>query len=128
VASALDLRAHAQLSATVADPGSNRAHDEFYSCFLVVLIGCFSPVKILAYALPAVVTAWLAFRAPLTISRNRIFAIGFIVILGALFYELVVAEFFLSSYLLAVVTYSAFLPIRSRRASCCGRCCSPRRT
>jgi hypothetical protein len=77
--------------------------------FVVVLIGCFTPLKALAYVLPCLFTLWLALHGG--VPRNRMFAIAITIAAGAAAYALIVREFLVVNYLVAIVTYSTVIPI-----------------
>jgi len=94
----------------VTEPKS-ALHRAYYSAFVLALVVCFSPLKILAYAMPTVFVLWIALAAPNGISRNRLVGLVGVIVALPILYELAVAEFLYSNYLLAIVTYSAFLPI-----------------
>jgi len=79
--------------------------------YLIVLIGCFLPSKVVAYALPFALFGWLAVKAPTAIRWNRVLAIGVAIVTLPVIYVLVDDEFLIANYLLAIVTYSSFLPI-----------------
>src|ERR1700742_4371764 len=79
--------------------------------YLFVLIGCFLPAKSIAYALPFAFFAWMAAKAPHAIRWNRVVAILIVVAVLPLIYIVIDDEFLIVNYLLAVVTYSSFLPI-----------------
>ncbi len=99
-----------QVDAPITEPRS-ALHRAYYAAFVLALVVCFSPLKILAYAMPAVFVMWLVLATPHALTRNRLVGlIGAIVGLPIL-YELAIAEFLYSNYLLAMVTYSAFLPV-----------------
>jgi len=81
----------------------------YYLGFVGVLIGTFLPSKALGYMLPLLFTAWAAAYGAL--SRNRMFAvIAGATLLGA-FYVAVLDEFIVSNYVVALITFSSFLPI-----------------
>jgi hypothetical protein len=99
--------------ATTAAPTEEleRSHRVFYYGFVGVLVVCFSPLKVLAYAAPFGFLFWLLSRAPWLMPRNRLIGvIGGTVAVGV-FYRLVAPEFLLGNYFLAVITYSAFFPV-----------------
>lgn len=79
--------------------------------YLLVLIGCFLPAKSIGYALPFAFFAWMAAKAPHAIRWNRVVAILIVVAVLPLIYVVIDDEFLIVNYLLAVVTYSSFLPI-----------------
>lgn len=82
-----------------------------YAVFLVVLIGCFSPVKPLAYVLPLAATGWLALRAPGVVSGNRVAILVLVLTSLGVVYSLLASEFFLANYIVAIITYSAVIPL-----------------
>lgn len=77
--------------------------------FVAVLIGCFTPLKALAYLLPCLFTLWVALHGG--VPRNRMFAIAITIAIGAVAYPLIVREFLVVNYLVAIVTYSTVIPI-----------------
>lgn len=83
----------------------------YYSGFILVLIACFSPFKILTYALPALFTLLILTAERSTVMRNRLVTIGCGAVGVGLFYAVAAPEFLAANYLLTMVTYSAFLPI-----------------
>lgn len=86
-------------------------HRTYYMGFVVVLVACFSPFKIVGYIAPALFTAWISVASNNRVMRTRLVALAFTAIVIGLFYALLAPEFLVANYLLALVTYSAFLPI-----------------
>lgn len=83
----------------------------FYAGFVGALIVCFSPFKLLAYAVPLGLTGYLLLAAPTLISRNSLVGmVGGTIVVGV-FYRLIAPEFLLANYLLAIVTYSSLVPL-----------------
>lgn len=83
----------------------------FYAGFVTVLIACFTPFKMLAYLLPILFTLWVGLSTPAAIVRNRLVALLVVIAILPVFYYLLVAEFLITNYLLAVLTYSTAIPI-----------------
>lgn len=83
----------------------------YYLAFVLALIVCFSPLKILGYAMPTMFLLWLVLATPHAMERNRMVGVVGVIVGMPVIYELAVAEFLYSNYLLSIVTYSAFLPI-----------------
>ncbi len=86
-------------------------HKAYFVGFVAVLLACWSPLKILAYALPTLFTGWLLLRAPSGISSNRLAGLLSFAVLVAFVHSLIVDEFLVFNFVLALITYSAFLPI-----------------
>ena len=94
-------------------PGAPSAvHDAYYKGFVFVLLVSFSPLKMFTYALPALFTCWMLLRTGQRVISTRPAAI---LCIGAatapVFYALVVDEFLGLNYVLALITYSSFLPV-----------------
>ncbi len=79
--------------------------------FIASLVVCFSPLKTLAYATPAVVVGSLLVVHADRDARNRAAAVALAVCGGAAAFSVLSPEFLLGNYVLALVTYSAFLPL-----------------
>jgi hypothetical protein len=83
----------------------------YYSGFVAVAAACFTPFKLLSYALPLILTAWLVIVVGTVGMRNRLVMVGAAAGALGVLYELVAPEFLITNYLLALVTYSAALPL-----------------
>jgi uncharacterized membrane protein len=81
----------------------------YFVGFVAVLIGCFTPLKALGYVLPGLFTLWMALHGG--VQRSRMFAIVVAIAVGAAAYDVIVREFLLVNYLVAIVTYSTVVPI-----------------
>lgn len=99
-----------QVDAPITEPRS-ALHRAYYAAFVLALVVCFSPLKILAYAMPTVFLLWLVLATPHALTRNRLVGVIAAIVGLPILYELAIAEFLYSNYLLSIVTYSAFLPI-----------------
>ena len=81
----------------------------YFVGFLAVLIGCFTPLRALCYVMPGLFTLWMALHG--AVLRNRILVITIVIASAAAAYNLIVSEFLIINYLVAVVTYSTIIPI-----------------
>lgn len=77
--------------------------------FVWALVACFSPFKALAYIVPAMFTAYVALHGGVV--RDRLVVLGLALGGAAIAYALVLDEFLLTNYAVAIITYSAFLPV-----------------
>ncbi len=83
----------------------------YYVGFVACAVVCFTPFKLLTYALPVLLIAWLVVTAGTVGMRNRlVVVVGGAVGLGA-FYELAAEDLLVTNYVLALITYSAILPV-----------------
>jgi hypothetical protein len=81
----------------------------YYVGYVAMLIATFTPFKALGYLLPLAFIAWMGLHH--AVSRNRMFVIVAALLGAAAVYETVLDEFLLTNYLVACVTFSAFLPL-----------------
>jgi hypothetical protein len=93
----------------VRDAYVDRIRRAYFVGFVAVLVGCFSPIKALAYVLPGLFTLWMALHGGIRI--NRMFAILIAIAVAAAAYDLIVREFLIVNYVVVVVTYSTVIPI-----------------
>jgi len=105
------MNAIPRTSRAVLADGWTDLHKAYFVGFVAVLLACWSPFKILAYALPTLFTGWIVLRTRSGISSNRLAGLLSLAVLVALVHSLVVEEFLVFNFVLALVTYSAFLPI-----------------
>jgi hypothetical protein len=91
--------------------GCTRVQNGFYSGFLIVLVAAFTPFKVLGFLLPCVFTGWMLLFAREAVSQRRLVILAICAAAIPIFYSLVTDELLLSNYGLALLTYSAFLPI-----------------
>jgi hypothetical protein len=82
----------------------------YYVGFVACAIACFTPFKLISYALPIGMVAWLLVVGTVAM-RNRVVIIVAAAIAGGVFYELVSDELLVANYVLALLTYSAVLPV-----------------
>jgi hypothetical protein len=75
------------------------------------LIACFTPFKLVSYLVPTALVGWLMIRAPRLVPRTSLLAVILAATTLGVFYALISDEFLTFNYLLALVTYSSFLPI-----------------
>jgi hypothetical protein len=90
------------------EPAFQRA---YYRGFVWVMLACFSPFKLLTYAVPVGFVVWLAWREPRALVKNRVATVVLCVFTLGAFYALVEEEFLVTNYVFSAVTYSAFLPL-----------------
>lgn len=83
----------------------------YYAAFVACAVVCFSPFKLIAHALPLVFVAYVITAAGTVRMRNRLVLVGIAAVALGLFYEVVAEDFLVTNYLLALVTYSAVLPL-----------------
>jgi hypothetical protein len=81
----------------------------YFVGFVAVLVGCFTPLKALAYTLPGLFTLWMGLHGG--VLRNRMFVILIAIVGAAAAYELIVREFLIVNYLVVVVTCSTVIPL-----------------
>jgi hypothetical protein len=87
----------------------DRTSRAFLIGYTGVLIGCFSPFKMLAYMLPALFVGWMALYGG--VDRRRAGQVALVIVAMGVLYFIVEEEFLVTNYLVACVTYSAFLPL-----------------
>jgi hypothetical protein len=81
----------------------------YFVGFVGILIACFTPFKPLGYVLPGLFTLWMALQGG--VQRNRMFAVLISIAIGAMAYQLILREFLIVNYLVAIVTYSTVIPV-----------------
>ncbi|HSN28136.1 MAG TPA: hypothetical protein VLT45_17745, partial [Kofleriaceae bacterium] len=87
------------------------AQHAYYVGYIAVLVACFTPFKLLAYTLPTLFTAWMLYSAYTPAAGNRLAKIALVAAGIAVLHEILGHPFILSNYLIALVTFSAALPI-----------------
>jgi hypothetical protein len=83
----------------------------YFHGFVWVMLVCFSPFKLLTYAVPLLFVAWLLWTNPRCIPGGRLPATVVSVLTVGVFYAVVEEEFLAINFVFAIVTYSAFLPV-----------------
>lgn len=81
----------------------------YYECFVVVLILSFTPLKAISYVLPWFVTIRL-WGVGVVASKSLLMLLG-ASLMGGIIYLVVESEFLLLNYLVALLTYSSWVPI-----------------
>jgi hypothetical protein len=91
--------------------GDQLVQRAYYQGFVWAMVACFSPFKLLTYAVPLLFVVWLAWKDARCVPRNRVVMTLLGLVTLGVFYALVEEEFLALNYVFVAITYSAFLPI-----------------
>ena len=103
----------AQLEAAIASPSNGAVDRErlYHRLFVVALVGCLFPSKVLAFGIPLSLSMWWLLQAGSRVSERRALAISAGLVVLGVFYWSVPREFIASNYVNSIVAYSSFLPV-----------------
>lgn len=92
---------------------TEQSHRVYFSCFIVALVLCWSPLKSVAYLAPFICIAWFLFRSnsgPTFRKLLLVFSAGMLLVtFYYVLYRVVGEHFLVGNALVALVTYASFV-------------------